>query len=147
LLLKNIQLLKALPYAGVSPFLVCAALLALNITTLPLLGAVQPLVLAYSLAILCFMSGVLWGQYLSGVSNHWNLPVISNAITLIAWLAYSFATPKWYAIILATLFLGLLAIDRELASAHAISQDYLRTRTVVTFLVILSLLVIAYYSI
>lgn len=143
-MLNRDQLLEALPLAGALPFVFGAILIALDIPVLPLLGAVQPLVLTYGLAILSFMAGVHWGQHLSGVTSVWNLLVSSNVSTVIAWLSYALLPATWFALILAMLFLALLAIDRQLVKAHVIEPSYFRTRARVTALAVLSLLVVAY---
>jgi Protein of unknown function (DUF3429) len=139
-------LLKLLPFAGALPFIVAALALWFGIDTLPYLGSLQSSILAYGLAILSFMAGVHWGQYLSGLNARANLLITSNFATVLSWLGYILLSPAQFACLLIVLFLALLLIDRQLETSGHIQRDYMRTRTGVTLLVIVSLAVIAYFS-
>lgn len=134
-------LLKLLPLAGALPFIFSAGLLLFDVQILPVLGAVAPLVLAYGLAILSFMAGVHWGQFISGNGKPWLL-VTSNAVTVLAWLGYILSKPALFAGLLALLFSVLLLIDYRLTNSHIIDRSYFRTRTIVTSLVVASLMII-----
>ena len=142
---KN-ALLANLPFAGAIPFVAGALLLVSGITDLPLLGSVQALVLTYGLAILSFMAGVHWGQYLSGVRSQLNLLVSSNVLTVAAWLGYAIFPSVVFAIALAVLFGLLLVVDFKLAAEGALTPYYMRTRALVTALVAASLAVTAFFA-
>jgi Protein of unknown function (DUF3429) len=142
----NIALLRLLPFAGALPFICAALALYCRIDTLPYIGSVPKSVLAYGLAILSFMAGVHWGQYLSGLSARPNLLITSNFATVLSWLGYILLSSAQFACLLIVLFLALLFIDRQLETFGHIHPDYLRTRIGVTLLVIISLAVIAYFS-
>ena len=86
---------------------------------------------------------MLWGQRLSGVETRLNLFIASNAIALASWLAYLLLSPRLFFASLAVLFAVLLLIDRRLGAEGHLSAEYLRTRSVVSALVVLSLAVIA----
>lgn len=134
---------RPLAFAGALPFVVFALLLWSGHTTVPVLGSVVPIAASYGLLILSFMAGVHWGQQLSGVETSLNLFLTSNAVALAAWFSYLLLPPRLYFTSFAVLFAVLLLIDRRMAAEEHISNGYLRTRTTVSALVVLSLAVIA----
>jgi ATP/ADP translocase len=134
---------RPLAFAGALPFVACALLLWAGHTSLPVLGSVTNIATSYGLLILAFMAGVQWGQRLSGVETSINLFVISNAIALAGWFAYLLLSPKLFFASLAVLFAIVLMIDKRLAAEGHLSTDYIRTRTAVSALVVMSLAVIA----
>jgi ATP/ADP translocase len=139
----SIALTRPLAFAGALPFVACALLLWAGHTSLPVLGSVSNIAASYGLLILAFMAGVQWGQRLSGIQSQLNLFLISNAIALAGWFAYLMLSPKLFFASLAVLFAVVLMIDKRLAAEGHVSADYIRTRTVVSALVVLSLAVMA----
>jgi hypothetical protein len=125
------------------PFVASALLLWAGHVSVPVLGSVSNIAASYGLLILAFMSGVQWGQRLSGVETSPNLFVVSNAVALAAWFSYLLLSPRLFFASLAALFAVVLMIDKRLAAEVHLSADYIRTRTVVSALVVLSLAVIA----
>ncbi len=140
------SLLKILPFAGAIPFIAGAFLPVINVTTLPFFGSVQVATLAYGLAILSFMAGVHWGQFIAGAGVGSNLLIISNFVTVSAWFGYLILLPWQFAILLMGLFLSVLLVDRSLVTKGVIAQDYFKTRALVTLLVVLSLAILAMTS-
>jgi Protein of unknown function (DUF3429) len=134
---------RPLAFAGALPFVASALLLWAGHTSLPVLGSVSNIAASYGLVILAFMAGVQWGQRLSGVETTLNLFLISNATALAAWFSYLLLSPRLFFASLAVLFAVVLLIDRRLAAEGHLSADYVRTRTAVSALVVLSLAVIA----
>jgi hypothetical protein len=139
----SIALTRPLAFAGALPFVTCAVLLWAGHVSFPVLGAVSNIAASYGLLILAFMAGVQWGQRLSGVETSLNLFLISNAVALAAWFAYLLLSPKLFFASLAVLFAVVLMIDKRLAAEGHLSPDYIRTRTAVSALVVMSLAVIA----
>jgi Protein of unknown function (DUF3429) len=139
----SITLTRPLAFAGALPFVASALLLWAGHNTLPVLGSVSNLAASYGLLILAFMAGVQWGQRLVGIETSLNLFLISNAIALSGWFAYLLLSQRLFFASLAVLFAVLLMIDKRLAAEGHLSADYIRTRTVVSALVVLSLAVIA----
>ncbi len=139
----NTALTRPLAFAGALPFVFSALLLWAGHSTVPVLGAVSTVAASYGLLILSFMAGVHWGQRLSGVETSLNLFLTSNAVALAAWSSYLLLLPRLYFASLAVLFAVLLMIDRRLSAEGHLSRDYLRTRSTVSALVVLSLAVIA----
>jgi ATP/ADP translocase len=139
----SIALTRPLAFAGALPFVACALLLWAGHTSLPVLGSVSNIAASYGLLILAFMAGVHWGQRLGGLETSLNLFLISNAVALAGWFAFLLLSPKMYFASLAVLFAVVLMIDRRLAAEGHLSADYIRTRTVVSALVVMSLAVIA----
>jgi hypothetical protein len=134
---------RPLAFAGALPFVASALLLWSGHSMLPLVGSVQGLVASYGLLILAFMAGVHWGQRLAGVETQVNLFLLSNATALGGWFAYLLLSPRLYFASLAVLFAILLLVDRHLGAKGILSEDYVRTRSVVSALVVMSLGVIA----
>jgi ATP/ADP translocase len=136
-------LTRPLAFAGALPFVVSALWLWSGHVSVPVLGPVTNIAASYGLLILAFMAGVQWGQKLSGIKTSLNLFLISNAIALAGWFAYLLLSPKLFFASLAVLFAAVLMIDKRLAAEGHLSADYIRTRTAVSALVVLSLAVIA----
>jgi ATP/ADP translocase len=134
---------RPLAFAGALPFVASALLLWAGHTSLPVLGSVANIAASYGLLILAFMAGVHWGQRLSGVKTSLNLFLTSNVTALAGWFAYLLLSPRLFFASLAVLFAVVLLIDRRLGSEGHVSIDYIRTRTAVSALVVLSLAVIA----
>jgi Protein of unknown function (DUF3429) len=135
---------RPLAFAGALPFVACALLLWAGHTSLPVLGSVSNIAASYGLLILAFMAGVQWGQRLGGIETSLNLFLISNAVALAAWFAYLLLQPKLFFASLAVLFAVVLMIDKRLAAEGHLSSDYIRTRTAVSAIVVMSLAVIAF---
>lgn len=136
-------LTRPLAFAGAFPFVTCAVFLWAGHVSVPVLGSVSNIAASYGLLILAFMAGVQWGQRLSGVETSLNLFLISNAIALAGWFSYLLLSPKLFFASLAVLFAVVLMIDKRLAAEGHLSPDYIRTRTTVSALVVMSLAVIA----
>jgi hypothetical protein len=134
---------RPLAFAGALPFVASALLLWAGHTSLPVLGVVSNIAGSYGLLILAFMAGVQWGQRLGGIETSLNLLLISNTVALAAWFAYLLLSPKLFFASLAALFAVVLMIDKRLAAEGHLSSDYIRTRTAVSALVVMSLAVIA----
>jgi ATP/ADP translocase len=139
----TIAITRPLAFAGALPFVASALLLWAGQASLPVLGAVSTIAASYGLLIFAFMAGVQWGQRLVGIETSLNLFLISNAIALAGWFAFLLLSPKMYFASLAVLFAVVLMIDKRLAAEGHLSADYIRTRTVVSALVVMSLAVIA----
>ena len=136
-------LTRLLAFAGALPFVASALWLWSGHATVPVLGSVANIAASYGLLILAFMAGVQWGQKLSGIATTLNLFLISNAIALAGWFAYLLLSPKLFFASLALLFAVVLMVDKRLAAEEHLTADYIRTRTAVSALVVLSLAVIA----
>jgi ATP/ADP translocase len=134
---------RPLAFAGALPFVASALLLWAGHTSLPVLGSVSKIAASYGLLILAFMAGVQWGQRLVGIETSLNLFVTSNAVALAGWFSYLLLSPKLFFASLALLFAVVLLIDKRLAAEGHLSDDYIRTRTTVSALVVISLAVIA----
>ena len=140
---SSLALTRPLAFAGALPFVVSALLLWAGHASVPVLGSVANTAASYGLLILAFMAGVQWGQKLSGVATSMNLFLISNVIALAGWFAYLLLSPQLFFASLAGLFAVVLMVDKRLAAEGHITDDYIRTRTAVSALVVLSLAVIA----
>ena len=143
----NHNLLTYLPFAGALPFIFGAlmALIGIGQIVLPIGGSftVDTMVAAYALAILSFMAGVHWGQYLAQGHNSTAILVISNVITVVGWLAMLTLAQPTFLIVAAISFLVLLLVDRNLFQSKVISKTYFRIRLIVTLLVAASLILTA----
>jgi hypothetical protein len=132
--------LRILPYAGALPFIGCAALQLIGITELPLLGDPRTVASSYGLAIVSFMAGVHWGQYLEGRHANVNLLITSNAVTLAAWFGFLLLPSPTFSLLLVLLFGSIYLIDGRI---HRHS-DYLTTRRNVSLIVSASLMIGAF---
>jgi Protein of unknown function (DUF3429) len=134
---------RPLAFAGALPFVASALLLWAGHVSVPVLGSVSNIAASYGLLILAFMAGVQWGQRLSGIETSLNLFLISNGIALAAWFSYLLLQQRLFFASLALLFAVVLMVDKRLAAEGHLSDDYIRTRTAVSALVVISLAVIA----
>ena len=141
--MQDSKLYIPLTLAGTLPFVACALLLVSGIDSISPLGSLDAVANSYGLAIICFLSGVHWGTYLSGqFGGSINLFAISNAIFLAVWFAFIGANLAWAITIQAIAFLLLLVIDYRLRKGGAISAHYFKIRSVATAIAIVALLII-----
>ena len=125
-------LARILGYSGLIPF----AVFAFGVSALDdYPGALsQRGFLVYSLAILCFLAGTLWGSsaQLEPRTRALRL-VISNGIVILAVLAYLVAQPVIVTLLLALAYLALLWYERR---AVLDAPGYLLLRTRLTLAVV-----------
>ncbi len=132
-----------LALAGTLPFVACALLPFAGVVSVPYLGALDRVVAAYGLAIVCFLAGALWGSCLNRrpVAS----PAIligSNTIFLAAWFAYVGASVDAAILMQLIALLVLLLIDHNLRKKHVISHAYFRLRAKATIIAVVSLLLV-----
>lgn len=142
--MRTSKLYAPLAYAGALPFIACAVLLILGVDVLPYLGPVSSIAVTYSLAIVAFMSGIHWGTW----QQHKNLfspPLLplSNVLTLAMWFALLIATDSTALLAAIACFAVLLYLDLLLRRRNVISSEYFRIRRNVSFIVMISLLLMA----
>lgn len=105
------KLTHALAWLGVTPFTIS---LILKVIDHPLFGVTAIELFAhYSLVIVCFMAGTLWGQVVTNPRDnvYHKVLVYSNLLTLTAF--FSFLSLTLYAFIYAASFLFLLLLVAE----------------------------------
>ena len=128
---------------GVAPFLACALLPFVGVEDVARLGRLDQLASSYSVAILCFLTGVHWAtQLYEKEAAPFNLFIGSNAIFLVVWIAYVFADLPWALATQLVAFPLLFAIDSRLLRGGLISAHYLLIRGIATALACFSLLLI-----
>lgn len=140
--MKNDKLKVYLTYAGALPFGLCVVCFALHIDSVPLFGDVTHILSVYALVIVSFMAGSHWGQHLH-LQSQWkrHLPIFSNAVALAMWLAFLVMSFKTLLIAFIIAFLALLLIDQKLFKHDIITEEYFRTRCVVTAIVVANLII------
>lgn len=138
------RIYSMLTYAGALPFMACALMALLGMSSIKLIGSVDYIAAVYALTIVSFMAGVHWGMALDPqqIKLPINLFLSSNAVTIMAWLAFLITTPKITLIIGILAFLYLLWVDYRLYSLNLLTAHYFQTRRHVTALVVLSLLMV-----
>jgi len=130
-----------LAHIGAIPFIACALLSSLQIEAVTIDLSWLDILLSYSLAIICFMSGTHWGQSLAASGpQDINLFIISNTCTLAAWFSYLLLNQR-PALLAHALIFGLLwLIDRRLEHNKMITAPYYHLRRRISLIVILCLL-------
>lgn len=136
-------LYSSLAYAGVTPFVACALLPMAGIVAIPPFGPLDQLVNSYGLAIVCFLSGIHWANYLANKDElPFNLMVSSNVIFLLAWFGFVVGELSTSLAIQIVSLAVLLFIDWRLKTVEVITTHYFRVRLTATSLAIASLVVI-----
>ena len=131
-----------LAYAGAIPFVFCAALMALGHSHITMIGELATILNTYSLVIIVFMSGIYWGLYFIGHIYPRNyLLIISNIIAILSWFAFLFLDMPIVLLFYSVMFLLLVGIDYKLLEEDVITQNYFKTRLIVTAIVIASLMI------
>jgi len=141
--MNNTRLYSLLAYAGVSPFVACALLPLAGIVSVPPFGPLDQLVNSYGLAIVCFLSGIHWANYLANKDDlPFNLMISSNVVFLLAWFGFVLGDLSVSLTIQIVCFAALLFVDWHLRSAGTITAEYFRVRFTATSLAIASLTVV-----
>jgi hypothetical protein len=141
--MQDRKLYTLLTLIGTLPFIACALLPLLGIDSISPFGNLHALANSYGLAIICFLSGVHWGMYLSDrFAGSLNLSAVSNAIFLTVWFAFIGANLAWAIAIQVIAFLFLLVIDQRLREGNAISAYYFRIRSAATGIAVVAPLII-----
>ncbi|MFT5709275.1 MAG: hypothetical protein ACI9ES_003583 [Oceanospirillaceae bacterium] len=109
---------------------------------MPWLGPVDNTLSVYALVIANFLAGAHWGQHLH-LQGKWSrkLAILSNSLAIVLWLAFLVLSFKFLFMALAATFVILLLIDLKLLQDELISHQYFHTRSSVTAIVILSLII------
>ena len=127
------KLIRSLGYAGLIPFLIIPSVVWLVQDRLP--GLAPQAFLLYSLAILCFLAGTVWGRAQTTIHPLARHLLVSNLLVLFA-VASVLAVADWLALILLTLgYLTLLWYERRDAS---IPSWYVAMRMKLTLGVVLA---------
>lgn len=135
------QTTALLAYAGAIPFIACVLLSLFQIETVLFDLSWLDILLSYSLAIICFMSGAHWGQSLAvDQTKGINLFIISNACTLAAWFSYLLLNQKLALLVHALIFGMLWLTDRKLRYNKIITAPYYHLRRRISLIVVLCLL-------
>ena len=114
----NKNLNQSLAYLGCLPFIIAAIFFSakLQFTSATFSATFfENIIKSYGLAIVSFMSGVNWGQYLTFEQKpKLNLFLISNIITLLCWFSFFLISSSGFFLNLIFSFLSLLAVDYHL---------------------------------
>jgi len=133
-------LYTTLAYAGVLPFIACAVLPLAGIASIPPFGRLDELINSYGLAIVCFLAGIHWANYLANKDVlPFNLMISSNAIFLLTWFGFVLGELSTSLLIQVAALAILLFIDWRLRSAAVITAHYFRVRFTATSFAIASL--------
>lgn len=139
---KQFPLSTILMAAGLLPFLGYAALEVSNLWDgTQFIYGLREVILAYALMILSFMAGVHWGQHL-GRDDKWLrvLPLASNAVALLGWLAFIALSNQATMYAFVVLFIAVLVVDWLLEIEGLITAGYFKLRCLITAVVCLCLL-------
>jgi len=139
-MLSNQRLISSLAFFGLLPFFGATFLTVARI--LPLMMDPKKIFVGYSVIILAFISGSLWGQVLDQADS---IPsrvilVASNPIALLGWASLGLSN---YSLVIATLGLGyilILSLEYRFASLlfGDVSHSYFKLRFKITSIVLLT---------
>lgn len=141
--MTNRLLYSTLTYAGVTPFLACALLPFVGIASIPPFGPLDQLVNSYGLAIVCFLAGIHWANYLHSKDElPFNLMISSNAVFLLTWFGFVLGDLSVSLVIQIAALAILLFIDWRLQSVAVITAHYFHARLIATVLATASLVLV-----
>ena len=130
----------SLGIVGLTPFIIGVALSLHQYEIYGVSGVA--IFTTYSLAILCFLAGSLWGQVLKipFSSNNQKILIATNILVVIGWAA-SLTSAKFLVagiIVLGLTFAGIAFLEVKLFKHSAVLQDgaYARLRFILTNLVL-----------
>ena len=139
-MLSNERLISSLAFFGLLPFLGATFLTMADV--LPLMMDPKKIFVGYSVVILAFLSGSLWGKVLDQADS---IPskvilVTSNLIALLGWASIGLSN---YSLVIATLGLGyilILSLEYRFASLlfGDVSHSYFKLRFKLTSIVLLT---------
>ena len=132
--------IHCLGFLGLLPFL-CG--LMLSATQYEIYGISGETVFAtYSLAILCFLAGAVWGQILKIEASHAyqkNL-IMTNVLVVIGWIAFLTSQTLYVigTIVLSIVFVGIFFLELNLFRVFTTRQNgqYARLRIILTCIVV-----------
>jgi len=140
---KNQLLAKILTYSGTLPFIGCVIVMLMHFSYVDA-GFIAR---AYGAVIISFLCGIHWAIYLFFSEKRLaNLFIISNAITLIAWLSLIILPQNISLLLQSFCFLYLLMLDIKLRDAGILPDWFYILRRNATVIVVFSLILIAYLS-
>lgn len=133
-------LYRTLTYAGSIPFVACALLPYLGITTLGPLGAWYEVMILYGLAIASFLAGTHWAFELVRPGAYpVSLFVISNVIVLATWFGSLLGPVSFALAVQCAAFITLLVVDGVVAARGGITAEYWHLRQRITAIVLAAL--------
>lgn len=134
------RIIAVFTYAGLLPFLICAALPLAGIGTIPLLGTYAHIAASYAAIIASFMAGTHWGLAMTVPGRTGTaILTLSVIIALAAWFAVLVLSPVIAITAFIKIFALLLIGDIILYRRGLIGTAYFRMRLIVTGVVILAL--------
>ncbi|MFA0813500.1 DUF3429 domain-containing protein [Microbulbifer epialgicus] len=130
------RLFDALAYLGLTPFIIGILLQLLDISLLGIDGRL--FFSAYSVVILSFLSGIWWGGALNrpGHPRRTALVLLSNLVALFGWVGMLLYQTSWGLPVLAIGFAFVAWMEARLNPNLPGREQYFRTRSRVTWLVI-----------
>lgn len=128
--------MQKLGYAGLTPFVVPAILVAMGHEHS---GHAIGIANAYAFGIICFLTGTWWGVGIKSESNR--LLILSNVVFVAAFLVFGFASQS-LALVLAVILACIFVIEKSDTSFSQLDPAYRRMRMVLTTIATLSMLVV-----
>ena len=125
-----------LTYLGVLPFLLCSASIIYGFEQ----QKTTFILLSYSAVIISFIAGIHWAFAMQqrDSSSIWLL-MSSNIISLLAWCALLIPQPVSALVLLIFLLVALLMIDMTIYRSEKVEPWFIKLRTRVTVIVLLTL--------
>lgn len=143
--MTNKTIYQLLTYFGGLPFIFCTVLLQMGMKDISLFGNVENILATYTVIILAFMFGILWGLK-SNINNliddsiiPINIFIVSGLATVITWLCYLLLSFDLFLIYSIGLYLFLLFLDSKLLQYSIISVQYFHLRRNITVIVVICL--------
>ncbi|MCY4305516.1 MAG: DUF3429 domain-containing protein [Aestuariivita sp.] len=134
-------------YAGAIPFVICTALLIFDVDVLPFLGSTVTVLSVYTLIIVSFLAGSLWGQhlYVEGELKDF-LPIYGNIFAISLWLAYLVLPYRFWLVIVGLILIFLRVVDHMLFNNGFVDDGYMKARLDATWIVIITLCISGFFA-
>lgn len=131
-IVRERKVMFLLSYLGLSPFIIA---IASQVLSLPIVGYASEVVFAsYSVVILSFLCGIMWGRCLHTDDNKLFYFVASNFFALLAWAAL---LSQHYAFSFAVLIVSyILVFVIEARQTDKVDKYYIRMRAILTCAVV-----------
>lgn len=127
------RIYQVLGHAGLIPFVGLAIIAVMG------WEPAQSMLVKYAALILSFLGGTVWMLAMQK-QLHWSVAIVSNAVTLLAWVVLMLFPSNIALLALAILYSFFITFENQFMKLHY-SEAYFRLRLILTIVAVISLMV------